>query len=60
MQRKLVTHILKTEQDVSTSARQTAPISDLSLTTEERGIDSNYSRNIRRSFHENPSIVPDF
>jgi hypothetical protein len=59
MYRKLLTNTLKTEEDVSISAHRTTPILDLSLTG-ERAIDFNFLRNIRRNFHENPSIGPDF
>ena len=58
--RKLPTHALKSEQRVPISAHQTAAIPDLSPTKEERGVDSSYFRNIRRNFHENPYIGPDF
>jgi hypothetical protein len=57
---KMLTHPLKTEHIVSISTHQNVPTSDLLLAGEERGIDSNYFRDIRGNFHENPSIGPDF
>ena len=57
MRRKLLTPTLKKEQHVSISAHQTAPISDLSLTGEERGVDSNYISNILGIFMKFPPLV---